>query len=317
MDMPRLCPKLEGEDVKRVLFTLMSSSVLVLGGSGMLGTDLVPALRAAGFEVLAPTSADADISNPVHMAMLANGELGKFDWVVNCAAYTAVDVAETDEDNAHRINALGPGYLAIACAESGTKLIHISTDYVFDGKSTFPITESVKESPLGVYGRTKFDGENAIMRTLPSAIIFRTSWLFGAKGKSFPKTILKAFAAGKSLKVVNDQMGTPTSTLELSEMIVKAIDRNLVPGIYHAAGKEVMSWHRFASLLIALKFKQKDVVAACSSDEYPTLAPRPGYSALDSSKIYAALQHEPWPIALAIAEYLNQLDDNFEPIGVE
>jgi dTDP-4-dehydrorhamnose reductase len=100
-------------------------------------------------------------------------------------------------------------------------------------------------------------------------------------------------------------------------MIVKAIDRNLAPGIYHAAGKEVMSWHRFASLLIALKYKQKDVVAACSSDEYPTLAPRPGYSALDSGKLYSSLGHEPWPIALAIAELLNQLGDDFEPIGVE
>jgi dTDP-4-dehydrorhamnose reductase len=295
----------------------MTTSVLVLGGSGMLGSDLVPAMRTAGFLVVAPPSSELDISNPVHLAMLANGELGKFDWVVNCAGYTAVDVAETDEDNAYRLNALGPGYLAIACAESGTKLIHISTDYVFDGKATTPINETVKENPLGVYARTKFEGENAILRTLPSAIILRTSWLFGAQGKSFPKTILKAYAAGKDLKVVSDQVGTPTSTLELSQIIIKAIDQSLAPGIYHSAGKDVMSWHRFASLLIALKFKQKDVVAACSSDEYPTLAPRPGYSALDSSKIYAALQHEPWPIALAIAEYLNQLDDNFEPIGVE
>ena len=177
--------------------------VLVIGGSGMLGSDVVAELRSRNAEVEAPGSSEIDITDPESMAKVAM--MRGFNWCVNCAAYTAVDLAESEVQKATVLNALGPGYLARACAVAGFKLLHVSTDFVFDGAAGTPYTEDSPTNPLGVYGRTKLEGEHAVLAGLPTSLILRTSWLFGANGKSFPRTIIGAWQAGKDLRVVSDR----------------------------------------------------------------------------------------------------------------
>ncbi|HZH98927.1 MAG TPA: sugar nucleotide-binding protein, partial [Fimbriimonadaceae bacterium] len=167
--------------------------VLVIGGTGMLGSDVVHELRSRGHEVLSPSSSELDITDPLGAASVASGAYGKIDWCVNCAAYTAVDKAETDADAATLLNAIAPGYLARSCAMAGTKLLHFSTDFVFDGLSSTPYTEAMPTHTLGVYGRTKREGEEAVLAGDPSALILRTAWLYGPNGGSFPRTMIRAW----------------------------------------------------------------------------------------------------------------------------
>ncbi|HTQ12084.1 MAG TPA: dTDP-4-dehydrorhamnose reductase [Fimbriimonadaceae bacterium] len=289
--------------------------ILVLGGSGMLGTDLVSEVRSRRHEVVAPaTPEDLDITDPSAMARLGSGELGQFDWVLNCAAYTAVDKAESEVREATEINVLGPGYLAEAVKGIGAKLIHISTDFVFDGRATEPYAEDAPTNPLGVYGRTKRDGEEAVLDANPNALVVRTAWLYGPNGASFPRTMILAMEAGKNLRVVADQTGCPTYTADLARVLLDLVERNAFPGIYHAGGPEAMTWHEFATRAIRAWTKSGaptprygTVIEPIKTEDWPTPAARPKYSVLGMAKL-EALGIEPMrPVDDALAEFCSRL----------
>ena len=257
----------------------------------MLGSDLHSELQARGHEVFAPNSRELDLTDPESVARITLRT--ELDWCLNCAAFTGVDLAESEEQAATELNAIGPSYLARACAMAGIKLLHVSTDFVFDGKSSTPYTEEDVPNPLGAYGRTKLAGEEAIRAALPTALILRTSWLYGPMGRSFPRTMIEAWRAGKSLKVVADQVSCPTCTVDLSKVIVAATELDLFPGIYHASGPDALSWHEFATRAIKaymqVKGMEGDVdIAPIKTEDWPTPALRPPYSVLSNDKINAA-----------------------------
>lgn len=257
----------------------MSLKILVTGARGMLGSDVVTRLGAQNYDVEGLGAAEFDITNPESAARIATGS---FDWVVNCAAYTRVDDAETDPDPAYAVNAVGPGLLARGCGMSKSRLIHISTDYVFNGKKVSPYIEDDDTYPLSVYGQSKLAGEEGVFAALPNAIVLRSSWLFGSKGHCFPRAIMSAARAGKRLRVVNDQTGTPTWTEDLAQTIANIIAADLPGGVYHAAGNEVLTWFEFARRIPGL---QNTRVEPIGTEEWPTPAPRPKYSALNSDKL--------------------------------
>ncbi len=259
----------------------MSTRVLVTGSHGMLARHLLAQLGDTGVGL---DHQQFDISDPSAAASLASGELGSFDWVVNCAAYTAVDRAEHDVDQAYAVNAVGPGLIAGACGMAGIRLIHISTDYVFDGYKGAPYVETDSTHPRGVYAESKLVGEESALSQ--GATVLRTSWLFG-NGPCFPRSILRAAGAGQSLRVVNDQWGTPTFAGHLAQTICNVIRMDIEPGLYHAAGEEVVTWHQFAVRILAYRGISADVDPIATTD-WPTDAPRPAYSALDSSKLSKA-----------------------------
>lgn len=278
----------------------------------MLGQDVVAELKRRGHDVSAPSSREIDLTDPQSVAQIT--QLGRFDWCVNCAAYTAVDKAEDEEQRAAELNAMGPGYLARVCSMSGIKLLHISTDFVFDGAATEPYQEDAPTRPLGVYGKTKLLGEEAIQAALPMAVILRTAWLFGANGKSFPRTMIGAWKAGKTLKVVADQVGCPTNTGDLARTIVDAIEANIFPGIYHAVGPNTMSWFDFAKKAIesyreAHELDRPVEIEPIFTEQWPTPAARPPYSVLSTAKLLAAGIAPMRPLDAALAEFVAQLDD--------
>ncbi|HWA83683.1 MAG TPA: dTDP-4-dehydrorhamnose reductase [Fimbriimonadaceae bacterium] len=265
-----------------------SAKFLVVGADGMLGTDLAAELRSRGHEVATPSLDQLDIADPESVVRI--GELGGFDWVVNCAAYTAVDKAETETREATEVNHLGAGYLAGAVRSVGAKLIHVSTDFVFDGKAAEPYREDAPTHPLGVYGRTKRDGEEAVLANNANALIVRTAWLYGPNGNSFPRTIIRAHRAGKALRVVADQTGCPTYTADLARVLVDLAERNAFPGIYHAVGPEAMTWHEFAGRAVRTWQRTHGEpegveIEPIKTEDWPTPAARPKYSVLSTAKI--------------------------------
>lgn len=266
--------------------------VLVLGASGMLGQDVVRELEIRGHEVTPFTSKQLNLVD--QKAVRDCAALGKkrHQWVVNCAAYTAVDKAEEEPECAWDVNSEAVLNLAEKL-ENGPRLLHISTDFVFDGAKSTPYLESDVTNPLGVYGQTKLDGEHYVEAMLDDAVIFRTSWLYGPGGKSFPRTMIQAFDAGKNLKVVNDQVGCPTYTADLAMAIALAIEKNVSTGIYHATGRDSMSWHDFAEMTLSVWKGEPVTIDAISTSEYPTPAKRPPYSVLDTSKL-SAKGISPW-----------------------
>jgi dTDP-4-dehydrorhamnose reductase len=208
--------------------------------------------------------------------------------VVNAAAYTKVDLAETEIEAARRGNEIGPGVLAATCAAAGVPLVHISTDYVFDGSQQGAYRESDPIAPLGVYGRTKAAGETAVRAALPEHIILRTSWVYGAFGNNFLKTMLRLAATKDELRVVADQRGCPTSTRDIAAAILalapRLIAREKVWGTYHFAGTGVTTWHGFATGIVAAQAPltgRKPPVVPITTAEFPTAARRPANSELD------------------------------------
>lgn len=263
-------------------------NVLVIGGSGMLGTDVVSELEQRGHQIQAPGSSEFNLSEPESVARVT--QMSDVDWCINCAAYTAVDKAESEEQLAAELNALGPSYLARACAMKNIKLIHISTDFVFDGRAHDPYREEDQTHPIGAYGRTKLAGEEAVQAAWPMSLILRTSWLYSPNGKNFPKTMIAAWEAGRDLKVVADQIGCPTYTPDLAKTIVDAMEKNIFPGIYHATGENPMSWHEFAIKAIeayrdSKKMDRAVEIAPIKTEDWPTPAQRPKYSVLSNAKL--------------------------------
>lgn len=287
--------------------------LFLLGGGGLLGTEIVSRAHLAGVEAVAPSMAEFDITDPMSSARLAAGEYGSFDWIVNCAAYTAVDLAESEPDAAFAANALAPGYLSKASAALGAAFMQISTDFVFDGLKRTPYAPTDKVNPLSVYGRSKLAGEEAALAGNPQACVIRTAWLFGPNAKCFPRTIIQAWLAGKSLRVVSDQIGSPTYARDLASTIIAACVAKLQPGTYHAAGLDVCSWHELAVRSISAYCEvyelQMPHIDAVSTDMWPTPASRPPYSALDSSDLAKLGLLKMRPLAESLYELVCELGD--------
>jgi dTDP-4-dehydrorhamnose reductase len=280
--------------------------VLVTGAAGLLGTEVMAVLAERGHEAVFTDREEIDITNPESVAQIPCGAFGKIDWCINCAAYTAVDRAENEEQLATELNGIGVSYLAQAVGQAGAKILHISTDFVFDGEATSPYDEEAEPRPLGAYGRSKLYGERALTGN-PRALLVRTAWLFGPNGPCFPKTMLRVHGEGKPLRVVSDQIGTPTYTPYLARVIVDLVERDPFPGIYHAAGSEVMSWHEFASRVIETCTGSAAAIEAIKTADWPTPAKRPAYSALSTAKLQAAGIAPMPPLHEALRDFCSRL----------
>ena len=288
--------------------------VLVTGGNGQLGHDVASVLQASGVQVIAPPLLELDFTAPASIdAVIAKH---RPDWVINCAAYTQVDKAESEADTAFAVNRDAPGQLARAVAGTGGRLLQVSTDFVFDGKASEPYAESSPAQPLSVYGRSKLAGEQAVMEALPNAIILRTAWLYGVNGHNFVKTMLRLAIAGKPLRVVDDQVGSPTWTMDLAKAIAVLLDTNAC-GLFHYTNAGQISWHGFASAILAeaagagFEIKTREVEPIPTSN-YPTPAERPAYSVLDTGRISAlpGIQRPAWRDSLKkMLEELHTCED--------
>jgi len=252
--------------------------ILIIGANGMLGSDLKEVLKS--HELILTGSKDLDITdqNKVYQFISEKSP----DIVINAAAYTAVDNCETHYNDAYAVNALGPKYLAIACKNNNIPLIHISTDYVFEGNKKSPLVEEDKLGPRTVYGKTKLEGEKFIQENCKKYFIIRTAWLFGINGKNFVQTMLNLSKNQKEIRVVNDQIGSPTSSYDLAKSIKELLNSDKY-GIYHLTNKGECSWYEFAKKIFELS-KIDIKVIPVSTEEYPRPAPRPHYSALNNQK---------------------------------
>jgi dTDP-4-dehydrorhamnose reductase len=269
---------------------------LITGAAGMLGRDLTALLAARGEEFTALNRTDLDITDPASVAAAVNA--AKPDVVVNCAAWTAVNAAEEHEAEALAINGDGAANLAAACADLGTILVHMSTDYVFDGAATAPYAEDAATAPTGAYGRTKLAGEQAVLAALPDACyVVRTAWLYGAHGTNFVKTMLRLAADGTSPDVVADQHGQPTWSADVAAQIVALIDKSAAFGIYHATSSGDTTWYGFAEEIFNLYGKshnsdtERPVVPSprpITTAQFPSPAQRPAYSVLGHAAWHAA-----------------------------
>ncbi len=276
----------------------MSRSWLITGAGGMLAADLLPLL--AGEQATALRRADLDVTDAGAVAEAVYGH----DVVVNCAAYTAVDDAETDEATAFAVNAVGPANLARACGQAQARLVQVSTDYVFAGEATTPYAEAAPLAPRSAYGRTKAAGEWAVRAELPDAsLIVRTAWLYGAGGPNFVKTMLKLEQAKPSLAVVDDQRGQPTWTADVAAQIVALVESGAPAGTYHATSGGETTWHAFTQEIYRLLGADPARVETATSAAYPRPAPRPAYSVLghDAWKHAGLTPIRPWHEALAAA----------------
>lgn len=257
--------------------------VLLTGAKGMLGMDLVKRMKIEGYEVVVTDIDELDITIIDDVSKFIKRE--KPDLVINCAAYTQVDKAETEKEKAYLINAEGVKNLAILCNENKGLLCHISTDYVFDGKKNTPYVPEDPPNPINTYGYTKYQGEKFLMDICSKYYLIRTSWLYGLKGNNFVYTILKLAKRKDQLRIVNDQIGAPTWTVTLSEAIAYVIKKGEL-GIYHITDDagEGISWYDFASEIIRLS-NLKTKIIPIKTEDYQTAVKRPLYSLLDISKI--------------------------------
>jgi dTDP-4-dehydrorhamnose reductase len=254
--------------------------VLVTGASGMLGSDLVFLLTAAGYDVLARPRAELDIADPGQVSRSLR-EL-RPEVVVNCAAFTKVDDCETDPQ-AFEVNAEGVANLADACGHVGAQLVQVSTDFVFDGAKLAPYAEDDPVHPLSAYGRTKRAGEEEALR-LPGSLVVRSSWLFGRSGWNFVEAILKQVDAGKSrLSVVIDQIGRPTATTDLSEALLALLEAG-ASGVYHFANRGDVTWNEFAREILWLAGRSDIAVDPTTAEALARPAKRPAYSVLDTTR---------------------------------
>jgi dTDP-4-dehydrorhamnose reductase len=257
---------------------------LVTGAGGMLGHDVVEELLTRGNLVVGPDRSALDITDPD--AVRRAFQEHRFDVVVNCAAYTAVDAAETDEAAALAVNGDGPRVLARACAEHGVKLVHVSTDYVFSGEARdTPYPEDHPTGPRTAYGRTKLAGEQAVLEELPDAgVVVRTAWLYGAHGPNFVRTMLDLEARKDTVDVVDDQRGQPTWSADVAERLVllgARLCRDGAPtGVLHATSSGETTWYGLAREVFRLAGADPSRVRPTSTAAFPRPAPRPAYSAL-------------------------------------
>ena len=282
---------------------------LLTGAGGMLGLDLQVTLALAGLgdkEVTALKRADLDVTKPDAVRDAVRGH----DVVVNCAAYTKVDDAERHEAQAFAVNAVGAANVAAACRETGARLVHISTDYVFAGDADEPYAEDAPLAPRSAYGRTKAAGEWAVMAHCPQAWIVRTAWLYGAGGPNFVKTMTRLAAEREHLSVVDDQWGQPTWTMDVAEAILRLVGEPAPFGVWHATSRGQTTWHGFARAVFDGLGLDPSRVEPTTTDAFPRPAPRPAYSVLghDAWRMARLAPLPPWQDSLAKA-----LPDVVEP----
>jgi dTDP-4-dehydrorhamnose reductase len=272
--------------------------LLLLGANGQVGHELRRALAPLG-EVVCTTRSGAladgrpcevaDLDRPETLAALV-ARIAP-DVVVNAAAYTAVDAAETDRDAAFRANAEAPAALAAACAQSGALLVHYSTDYVFDGNATRPYREDDPTAPMGVYGASKLAGEEAVRASGARHLVFRTAWVYASHGRNFMRTMLRLAAEREELRVVADQVGTPTPAALIADVTAQVLARPFAgSGLWHLTATGGTSWHGFASAIVALAHARGLIARAprvlpIATADYPTPARRPAWSRLDCGRL--------------------------------
>lgn len=268
--------------------------VWLIGCKGMLGTEVARQLKNSNIDYIG-TDIDVDITKLEVLEDFANKN-PKIDWIINCSAYTAVDKAEDDKDFANLLNNIGPKNISSVAKKINAKMIHISTDYVFDGTGNIPYTEDMDVKPIGVYGQTKADGEKSVIDSGCEYYIFRTAWLYGYDGKNFVYTMLKLMESKQELSVVSDQKGTPTFAGDLANCVIKTItSKNQIScGIYHCTDLGEITWYDFACEIYKQgkatgKLSNECKINPCSTDEFPTKAKRPAYSVLSKEKIQQTL----------------------------
>lgn len=261
--------------------------LLVTGVTGQLGSEVVVAFRQRGDEVIAADRSLMDFLQPQQAAALVQAE--QPDWLINCAAYTQVDKAESEPEQAFTINRDTPEQLAKAVADYGGRFLQVSTDFVFNGSQTRPYDENDETSPLGVYGKSKLEGETAVQNHVPNAVILRTAWVYGVHGHNFVKTMLRLAAEGKPLRVVSDQVGAPTWTADIVNAIAALIDKQAA-GLFHFTSAGETSWHEFANAIFSEAESAGFTLLTTRAEpipttDYPTPAARPAYSVLNTEKI--------------------------------
>ena len=251
--------------------------ILITGSNGMLGHDLIEVLKD-GNELILTTSETLDITDREHvLEFILDSEP---DIVINSAAYTDVDGCETNQDLAYSVNGEGVKNLALACREIDATLVHISTDYIFNGRNTKPLCEDDEIGPISVYGKSKLEGEKAILEILDKFFIIRTAWLYGINGRNFPKTMLELAENHSEITVVYDEVGTPTYTSDLAEAIFQLIKTDYY-GIYHITNSDSCSWCEFARYIFEIAGRDVKVIPVTAS-EFARPAPRPHYSVLNN-----------------------------------
>jgi dTDP-4-dehydrorhamnose reductase len=275
--------------------------ILVTGAKGQVGQELVPLLRSQG-DVVAVDREEFDLGDPD--AVRREVRALRPSIIVNTAAHTAVDAAETDVDAAHAINAVAPGVLAEEAKRDGALLVHYSTDYVFDGRASAPYDEDSPVGPQSVYGRTKLDGERAVAASGARALILRTSWVYGLRGKNFLLTIRRLAAERDELRIVADQIGVPNWSRALAEATAALVGRGAGwlgerAGLYHFSSTGPTTWHAFAQAIVGDVPRPR--VVPITTDQYPTPAQRPAYSVLSTARFERTFGFGlgPWQEALA------------------
>ena len=269
-------------------------NILVTGANGQLGNEMRIVSRGSADRYVFTDVNDMPGQETVLLDITDLGAVRaavkeyQADAIINCAAYTNVDKAETDVDACRLLNAAAPANLATFMKETGGLLIHISTDYVFDGQARAPYIEEAPTAPTGVYGLTKLEGEQAVQASGCQHIIIRTAWLYSEFGRNFVKTMLTLTASRPQLNVVSDQRGTPTYALDLAEVIYGIVEQRKFKGntgIYHYSNAGECTWYDFARVIAAYAGHNSCDIRPCTSDEYPSPVKRPSYSVLDKSKI--------------------------------
>lgn len=289
--------------------------ILITGSNGQLGTELQKQIREQksplgpipealfGATVTAVDMDTLDVTD--ESAVNAFVKEGGYDAVLNCAAYTNVDLCENDPTTAYRVNADAAGYLADAAKSIGAKLVHVSTDYVFSGDASSPRRESDETIPKTVYGKSKLEGEQRVLARCPGAAVVRTAWLYGYNGNNFVKTILNAAEKNGAVKVVNDQHGNPTSAADLAHhlLLLAASDDG---GVFHCTNHGICSWYDFAKRFLA-RAGSEARIEPCTTEEFPRPAPRPAYSALDNARLRETVGDFMRDWENAIDEYIDNL----------
>jgi dTDP-4-dehydrorhamnose reductase len=284
-------------------------SILLLGSTGQIGWELARTLAPLG-TLVAPVRAELDLTQRSDVRAVIRALRPTV--IVNAAAYTAVDAAEADPAGTALLNTELPSLLASEAATLGALLLHYSTDYVFDGRGTRPYREDDATAPLGVYGRTKLAGDEAILASDAEAYILRVAWVYGTRGKNFLRTMLRLAAEREELRVVADQWGTPTWARAIAEVSANVVTRLVEsrrdgtvappPGVYHVASPDATTWHGFASAIVARSEHSTVRVVPIGTEAYPTPAARPAYSVLDAGRLAQAFDQ-------SLASWERQLDD--------
>lgn len=284
-------------------------NILITGANGQLGNEMRRVSAASSNHYIFTDVAELDITNPDAIRKMVNDN--HIEVIVNCAAYTNVDKAEDDYEMADLLNNKAVENLAAAAKEVDATLIHVSTDYVFQGDRNIPCCEDWETNPLGVYGKTKLAGEQSLQRVGCKYLIFRTAWLYSSFGKNFVKTMQQLTADRDSLKVVFDQVGTPTYARDLADVIFKVIEEELFDkqGIYHFSNEGVCSWYDFAKEICALSGNTCDI-QPCHSDEFPSKVKRPHFSVLDKTKLKSAFNIKVPYWKDSLIKCINELKEN-------